>query len=285
VWTVLAATVGLGLIPSLTGHSSVQRDATILADVLHVFGAGAWAGGLLYLAITHRSFAAADEGRARLLRFSRLTTITVLVVLASGVVNTWVLSGGPGNFVDSIGNSAYANTLAVKLGIVAVVLVLGWMNRRSLADGLGRSWPRVRLEAVGVVGIIVATGLLVGMVPPGRGPSSGDVNGGSPSGEFQGVDQAGAVTVRMQVIPAEAGPNQVHLYFLALDGSLAEVAAAELKVSSDVVEPRRVPLTIITASHAIAPEVDLTKGVWDFEVMVVAPPAPRAEANFEVTIQ
>ncbi len=290
-WSVVFAVAALGLVPSLTGHVSALRNAAILSDFAHVFGAGAWAGGLLYLAVSHGGLTAvggelgeAQDGRARLVRFSALATVVVGVVLVSGVINTWVLSGGIRNFLGSIGEGAYSTTLAVKLVIVAEVLVLGWINRRSLSrgseTGMENIWQWVRTEAIAVVGVILATALLVGMVPPrGEAPE-----------EFQGVQQAGEVTVRMQVTPARSGANEVHLYFLEIDGSLRDITAAELRIASDRVEPRRVPLTMVTSSHAIATQVDLTSGMWDFEVTVVSTPPDQSPAdqnttNFEVSIE
>jgi len=122
---------------------------------------------------------------------------------------------------------------------------------------------------------VALTSVLVGLVPPSQAASE----------EFQGVSQAGSITVRMQVFPAAAGVNEVHLYFLQLDGSLAEVDAAELAIASDLVESRRIPLTMINASHAIAPNVDLTPGMWLFDVTVVTANEGGASTEFTVEIK
>jgi copper transport protein len=98
------------------------------------------------------------------------------------------------------------------------------------------------------------------------------------------VRQAGDTTVRVDVSPARSGPNEVHLYYLSRDGSLAAVDAAELLVSSDGVEPRKVPLTPVTASHSVANGVQLTPGTWTFQVTIVSRGDP-ATTDFEVPIR
>ena len=98
------------------------------------------------------------------------------------------------------------------------------------------------------------------------------------------VRQAGDTTVRMDVTPARSGPNEVHLYYLARDGSLASVDAAELQVSTRSIAPRRVELVPITASHATASGVQLTPGTWRFRLTVVSRGVP-AETTFEVPIR
>jgi hypothetical protein len=87
----------------------------------------------------------------------------------------------------------------------------------------------------------------------------------------------------MQVTPAAAGPNDVHLYYLARDGSLASVDAAELRISTEGVSPRTVPVDPITASHGVANGVQLTPGTWSFELTIVSGGVP-ASTTFEVPI-
>ena len=167
--------------------------------------------------------------------------------------------------------------LAKLVGALAMV-ALGWVHRRQLADAArwtARAIASYRVEAVIGVAVVALTAVLVG-TPPGREAR--------PDAEpVQVVRQAGDITVRMQVSPAAAGPHDVHLYYLARDGSLASVDAAELKISTKGVSPRSVPITPITASHGIANGVQLTPGTWSFQLTIVTGGVP-ADTTFEVPI-
>ncbi len=286
---LIAAVVFLGLVPSLSGHDSALSLVAVVVDMSHVFAASVWAGGLVYLVLTWvaadgeaqpelepGNFGAGANGH-RLAAFSSLAAVAALVVLVSGAVNAGLLVGGVAEFFESLGESDYSRTLAAKVALVSVMVILGWFNRRALASGANSVLKlpgTLKLEVLVVVAVVATTSVLAGMVPPTQIAPQ----------DFQGVSQAGETTVRMQVFPAESGPNEVHVYFLSLDGSLKEVEAAELRVGSNLVEPRRIPVTMITASHAIVPQVDLATGRWDFEVTVVASPAPPATAQFKVEI-
>jgi len=164
----------------------------------------------------------------------------------------------------------------VKLALVAGVLFVGWVNRRWLADaaisvrGMVRS---LRLEVVLAAAVVLVTAVLVDTPPPTRVAAE----------PAQQVRQAGATTVRLEVDPAVGGANEVHLYFLSLDGALTSVDAAELRVSTEVVEPRRVAVTMLTPSHGVATDVTLTPGEWTFEVALVTRDGP-ATTSFEVPI-
>ncbi|HPU38934.1 MAG TPA: hypothetical protein PLS63_05130, partial [Microthrixaceae bacterium] len=83
--------------------------------------------------------------------------------------------------------------------------------------------------------------------------------------------------------PAAAGPNDIHLYYLARDGSLSAVDAAELKVSTKAVAPRAVPITPITSNHGAATGVQLTKGTWTFDLTIVSGGVP-SKTTFTVPI-
>jgi copper transport protein len=253
-WPVATALSLLVLVlPALSGHASVAGGARLLADAAHLVAAALWIGGLAAIAATWR------PDRSRMLAFSRVALWSAAVVVASGAFSAWAELDGVGELTTT----RWGRSLLVKLCLVAVVVALGWVHRRRLADA-ARSLARVpstmRLELVVAATVLAVTAVLVDSPPPDR-DGVGD--------EVQVVRQAGETTVRLQVVPAEAGPNEVHLYFLAIDGSLQPVDAAELRVSSPQVQGRRVPLAMITPSHASAVDLALTPGGWTFDVTVV----------------
>jgi hypothetical protein len=120
--------------------------------------------------------------------------------------------------------------------------------------------------------VVVATAVLVDLPPPRDVAAE----------PYQAARQAGEVTVRLQVVPAEAGSNSLHLYFLALDGDLVAVDAAEVRVASTDVASRRVPVELLTPSHGTG-SVELTPGTWAVEVAVVQQ-GTTSSTEFEVPI-
>jgi copper transport protein len=239
----------------------------VSSDVLHVLAAAAWAGGLGVLALTW------EGSRERALRFSRLALVVAPLTIATGLLNAWLQERSVGAITDS----DHGRLVLAKLVGALVMLAFGLVHRRWLADtarSVAGMVIGVRVEAAVGLAVVGLTAVLVA-TPPGRDVASEPVTQ---------VRQAGDTTVRMQVDPARSGPNEVHLYYLQRDGSLASVDAAELEVSSGDIQPRRVALTPITASHATASGIQLTPGRWRFHLTVVSRGVP-AETDFEVPIR
>jgi copper transport protein len=179
--------------------------------------------------------------------------------------------------VEALVDTDYGRLVLAKAAGAAVLVALGSVHRRRLAEAarsVAGMVSTMRAQVLLGVAVLAVTAVLVD-TPPGAGTVSEPV---------ERVVQAGDTTVRLQVSPARAGANEVHLYYLSRDGNLAAVDAAELRVSTDGVEPRRVPLTVVTASHNVAGGVQLTAGTWRFELTVVSRGVPGS-ATFEVPIR
>ena len=271
--TAAVVALVLLLLPAFSGHASTVSVGATATDALHLLGAAAWAGGLAVLGLTW----VPDADRLR--RFSRLAAVGAVVVVSTGALSSWwqsdVSARGFAAALDTALDSMWGRSLAVKLGLVAVVLAIGWLHRRRLAaparqvDALVGSKRGV---VVGGGGGGAPTAVLVSSVPPRDEPAN----------PFQAVRHAGEVTMRIQVDPARAGSNDLHLWFLALDGSPLGVDAAEVRVSSPEVEPRRVPVELLTPSHGTG-RVGLAAGTWTVEVAVVAK-GIRSTTEFEVPV-
>ena len=268
---VLAAVAILATLalPTLGGHASTASPLalSLSSDVGHVLAAAAWVGGLGVLALTW------DGSRVRAAGFSRMALVAAPLTIATGLLNVWLQERS----IDAVTGTDHGRLALAKLFGAVVMVVFGLVHRRWLADaaqtiaGMARS---IRVEALIGLSVVALTAVLVA-TPPGREATSEPV---------QLVRQAGDTTVRMEVVPARSGPNEVHLYYLSRDGSLASVDAAELEVSSRGIEPRRVELTPITASHATASGVQLTSGTWKFQLTIVTRGVP-ASTTFEVPIR
>lgn len=169
---------------ALTGHAaSLEGNAGLLhraADAAHILAAMTWLGALppllMLLRAASTNGAAAGEAALRLHQFHAVGLAAVLVLVASGIANTWFL-------VDSLSDivgTPYGQVLLLKLALFALMLTLAAMNRfhsaprlrRSLADGTGREAAvaalrtQVRLELV--LGLVVLAAVaILGAIAPG----------------------------------------------------------------------------------------------------------------------
>ena len=269
-WLAAIGILAALALPSLGGHAWTASPVglAVASDALHVLAAAAWVGALGVLVLSW------DGTRERAAAFSRMALVAAPLTVATGVLNAALQERSLSVLTDTTHGRL---VLAKALGTVAL-LAFGWVHRRQLADAArwsARVLRTYRAEVVVGLAVVAVTAVLVG-TPPGREAARS-------AEPVQMVKQAGDTTVRMEVSPAAAGPNDVHVYYLARDGSLARVDAAELKVSTGGVAPRAVPITPVTASHGVAEGVQLTPGDWTFELTVVVGGAP-ASTTFRVPI-
>ena len=124
------------------GHGAATPDAIgdvqLTADVLHLVAAGIWIGGLLPL--TAMLVTARRQGDVRSIaiaaevtrRFSVLGVASVLTVLVTGMVNTYVLAGS----LPALVGTPYGRLLLIKIGLLSP-----WSRSpRSIAKASRRAW-------------------------------------------------------------------------------------------------------------------------------------------------
>ncbi|TMK18577.1 MAG: copper homeostasis membrane protein CopD [Alphaproteobacteria bacterium] len=106
------------------------------ADGLHLIAASAWLGGLLPLALLLT--AARREGislalaREATLRFSTLGLISVGVLIATGSVNGWILTGS----VPALIGTDYGRLLLAKVALFLAMVAIAAINRLRLTPRL-----------------------------------------------------------------------------------------------------------------------------------------------------
>jgi len=130
-----------------TGHGAASEGsagaAHLIADIIHLLGAGAWLGALAAFSVMlFRSAANLSEDYLRLTHrllesFSVAGTVTVTLVFGSGLVNSWMLVG-PQN-VLTLHTTLYGQLLIVKLLLFAVMLALAAANRFRLTPEFNRA--------------------------------------------------------------------------------------------------------------------------------------------------
>ena len=182
---VLAA----GLVGALAwaGHGAATPEAIgdvqLIADVLHLVAAGIWIGGLLPLTAILmiarrtgdvRSIAIAAEATRR---FSVLGVASVLTLLVSGMINTYVLAGS----MPALVGTPYGRLLLIKIGLFVAMVSIAAFNREGLTPRLasaaagetsrvhGALVPLVRnslMELALGLAILVVVGAL-GILTPG----------------------------------------------------------------------------------------------------------------------
>ncbi|MBO3748008.1 CopD family protein [Streptosporangiaceae bacterium NEAU-GS5] len=165
---------GFGLLPlPVTGHASnwYWHDLSMVSMELHVLGASAWAGGLLAIALLLRG----DNLAAVLPRFSKLATIALLVVTASGLFNGLVeLALAPvARFPESLVTTGYGRLVLAKVVFAGVIALLGanirWrllpaIRRPALTAAPARSaFPAFPAFAVWVTAELAVMGLAYGV--------------------------------------------------------------------------------------------------------------------------
>ncbi|UQS31624.1 copper resistance protein CopC/CopD [Streptomyces fradiae] len=129
--TVVAA--GIAGTWALSEHAStgVQPALAMPLDVLHLLAVAAWLGGLAALAVA--LYREPSIERAAVGRFSRLAFGAVAVLAATGLYQSWRQVGS----WSALTGTAYGRLLLLKLGLVAVLLGVGWVSRgwtRRLAE-------------------------------------------------------------------------------------------------------------------------------------------------------
>ncbi|MDP9349467.1 MAG: CopD family protein [Gemmatimonadota bacterium] len=177
-WAVAAlGALVLAFTPGLSGHAASApglTTRTILADGVHVLGAGGWLGSLLFVVVVGIPVAlrlgeARGAAVAALVRaFSPTALVFAGAVFATGVFAAWIHLGS----VPALWTTAYGRTLLLKLAVLSVVFGTGAYNFRFVLPRLGDDIGTKRLRrsaslelAAGVI-VLVVTAILVATATP-----------------------------------------------------------------------------------------------------------------------
>jgi putative copper resistance protein D len=144
-WAIVVATAFLAL-PAFASHAGAAAglwgNVPLASDVLHLLSAGAWLGGLpafaLLLWAAHRRQKADwyDFTIIVTCRFSRLAAISVCILLATGIANSWNLLGG----VRDLWTTNYGRLVTCKIVLLAAMIAVATVNKFHLT-------PRLRAPA------------------------------------------------------------------------------------------------------------------------------------------
>jgi copper transport protein len=177
LWPAFAIGLAFASGLSLSGHSAADAGhswLSELADWVHLGAAILWVGGLVQLAVVIWP-AAPELRRAAFLRFSRLATVLVALLLVAGTY----LSILRFPQVRDLWATGYGHVLLVKLALVA--LALGWgavhrfvavprlrrggIEREGVLGALSRSMVG---ESAVAMAVLLAAAVLVDSKPPAQ---------------------------------------------------------------------------------------------------------------------
>lgn len=139
--TASLLTVALSAFPALTGHANGTeglRWISLPSDIVHVSAAGAWIGGLTFVLLAERAWRsrAGYPGDTLLPDlvplFSRVALPSVIVLLMTGILAAWIHLPS----LSALLTTSYGRILIMKLGLVLVILVIGFVNWRRITPRL-----------------------------------------------------------------------------------------------------------------------------------------------------
>jgi copper resistance protein D len=138
----LAMSAGLIAAIAWIGHAgSTPGDMGVLhlaADSLHLLAAATWIGGLVSLALLlsgvmrDQTHAGVSFARHATQSFSTMGVIAVIVVLATGIVNAWILVGS----LHALISTGYGRLVMLKIVLFATMLLFAAANRLWLTPRL-----------------------------------------------------------------------------------------------------------------------------------------------------
>ncbi|MEU7430730.1 copper resistance protein CopC [Streptomyces sioyaensis] len=122
----LIIAIGLAATWAMAEHASTGLQTTVAmpVDVLHLLAVATWLGGLAALVVS--LYWGPPVERAAVRRFSRIAFGSVLVLVATGLYQSWRQVGTWRALTDT----TYGWLLLLKAGLVVVLVGIAWVSRR-----------------------------------------------------------------------------------------------------------------------------------------------------------
>ncbi len=233
----LAVAALLLCLPALVGHAGatpgLSGDIHLASDMLHLLTAGAWLGSLpafmllLWQAQQNPGPAWGDFVARATRRFSTVAMVSVSVLLASGLVNSWNLLSGPRDLLTT----DYGRLIALKVALFASMLAIAAVNRfyltprlpeRTAMRGLQRNSLAEILLGLCVLGFVGALGTLS---PTAHTHATAE----PPDVAFVHIHAAEAM-VDVMIAPGRPGPVQTTIRVMREDLAVFPVKAVHLRL-------------------------------------------------------
>jgi len=157
-WVVPPAIVAALALP-FSAHAALVGAGAVFTEAIHVLSAGAWAGGILVLALLRPPDGWGEgEGRELLERFGRVAFLAFAITALTGVVR----ASDAIHSLSDLWATQYGLVLSAKTaGVLAMVAMSALVWRRG--------WRYARVEGVIVLLVLAATALLAAFpIPPAQ---------------------------------------------------------------------------------------------------------------------
>ncbi len=218
-WEAAVLALGALLTYSLQAHGAARGIAwAVILDWLHMAGMAAWIGGLLPLLLSLRSRSL--PARDLVPRFSALALVSVGALALTGLGGALLHVGS----LEALLSTFYGRSLALKLGLFALLFLLGALNLLVLSPRLRAQESRaapgletsVRVElALGAL-LLLFSGLLTGAFPAREAMEAERRLG------YIGSYAGDSATLKLWVAPGRAGHNEVAVDVDGLPAGRAE---------------------------------------------------------------
>jgi putative copper export protein len=165
------------LVSGAVGHSAaIDPILATPAKSIHLLGGALWLGGLIWLITTARLNAVTHHDEAK--RVSSVAMISVIAVLASGLLQTVLFLNSPGDLLSS----DYGKLVIAKIIGLLILVGYGAYHRYSLLPRLNESGSALSAsvrQEIGVMTIVILIGgFLAYVAPPPAASSSTTVTRG-----------------------------------------------------------------------------------------------------------
>lgn len=276
----IAVASGFVALPALVGHAGatpgMAGNIHLVSDMMHLLAAGAWLGGLpaFVLSLWQAQRAASPPWRNFAVqathRFSVLGILSVGILLASGLTNSWYLLSGPRDLVTS----DYGRLVTLKIGLFAAMVAIATVNRFYLTPRLPepaalRALQRNGLTEVGLGLIVLMFVGMLGTLPPAAHvhTAPADVPSGAAFVHIHAPEGMAEVTID----PGRAGIAEVTIRVLREDFSRFPAKEVRLTLEPPTSVSRRLEKSAIQQSDGSWRVNDITlvePGIWTVRVIV-----------------
>jgi putative copper resistance protein D len=265
-WIPLAASTAMLAAIAWVGHSGARTDVVgwiqVTIDMAHALAAGTWLGSLPALALLLGSKISNSESVAATRRFSTVGIVAVVVLLLTGLMNTYLLTDSIAGLTDT----RYGQLLFLKMGLFIAMLIFAAVNRFHWTPRLPaqRAIGAIRRHSLIETGLglcaIAAVGAL-GTLPP---PLHRHVHGSeaSPEAAFVHIHDIKGMA-EITILPGRAGPSEAWIRLMQEDFTPLTAQAVSLRLS----QSGQAPVTADARRGAEGlwrvPDIVLpTPGVW-----------------------
>ena len=266
VYRVLSVLIATGLFAtfSISGHPGMRQFSalSIGTDIVHFMCVSAWMGGLVTMILLGRRWQA--ESPQVISWFSFTATITMPIMVATGVAQAWRMMDG----LQNIFSTSYGVVLSVKVALVLVAIGAGAKARQVFKSKKVDSQDLTKLRfsrtiavegAIGVV-VLAATAVLVSVPPL-------SVNSAEP---FAKTLVQANVIADVTITPARVGEVELHVVFSPPGGALQSIQTMTAQISTvdGEIPPIPVEVELVGTNHFQGRLLVPRAGEWLLELFV-----------------